>query len=355
MGDNEDLFEGYERDAPGWLKTRVELDQEEHCEPLPDFDPYEYDTEYMNKDEMEQYETEADAYEAAGHMKRQDGVAHAQHKATQMDNTWGPRKKALQGRKSTATGPKGVLTDYEEHKLQMRAKELSKGFQKLRTFKELALGKKHYGAVVQKQEVQRGRRPKTSDTEDEDSSDDISDEELLLAYKTEKLLIANADRPTFGRMRELTYLNFDQEIDGEDPGVYILILFFQDYIPECSLLESILRNLAPFYPYLKFMRARTDKILPSLEDHSLPALLVYKDKKQVWLEVTVTRFLPPVFNDDDVVRLLTEANILQHGTEWKAPTKQEFSAAYRNARSDATPNDAKTEDPEEDSYDSFDD
>ena len=51
-------------------------------------------------------------------------------------------------------------------------------------------------------------------------------------------------------------MNFDQEVDGEDPNVYILVLFYQDYLVECSLLESILRNLAPYYPYLKFMRAR---------------------------------------------------------------------------------------------------
>ena len=53
--------------------------------------------------------------------------------------------------------------------------------------------------------------------------------------------------------------NFDVEIDGEDPDVYIVILIYQDYIPNCVKLLDIFENIAPFYPHLKFMKARNWK------------------------------------------------------------------------------------------------
>jgi len=349
MSDQEG-YEGHDRELDGFMKTRIDLEEEEHCQPLPDYDPYEYDFEIMTAEEMADYEKQAEQYEQAGRQKRGATQAKSQ-------SMWGPRKKAIQGRKTYATGPKGVLTDFEEHKLQEKAKDLTRGFQKLRTYKELGRGKKHYGEMAQQQEepVRKGRRPRTSDDEDEDSSDDFSDEDLLLAFKQEKLLIANADRPTFRKMRELNYLNFDKEVDGEDPNVYILVLFYQDYLVECSLLESILRNLAPYYPYLKFMRARTDQICPDLEDSALPALVVFQDKKQVWREVAVTKFLPPQFGDDDVVKLLNDANVLQQGLEYKVPTKQEFADAYNGAKNASTRHNDSVlgGDPGEDS-DSFD-
>jgi len=277
-----------------FFSPKDEDDRPEHCQAVPDHE------EELKEFLQDLPEREEDLQQAPRHPHLPD--------LPPASCVGEPRPQARRGMKTFRTGPKGVKADFEEFKLQQKAMKLSDMFNDRRRIAHLMAGKKVYDQAANEENTDS----------DNDSLDD--DEDVLQMFRQEqqqKLSIINEDRPTFGTVKHLNYQNFEVEIDGEDSSVYIVVLLYQDYLPLCMKLVNILENLAPYYPYLKFMKARTDHVYPEFDDAGLPSLLVFRSKQQIDTIVQVSRLLPPNFDDDDFIKFLQHKDLLKHGLEYK--------------------------------------
>ena len=77
-------------------------------------------------------------------------------------------------------------------------------------------------------------------------------------------------------------------------------MFWWCSIPDCQLLTSILRTLAPRYPFIKFLSIIGDHCIRNYPDRNLPTLLIYGKgdlKKQIVGIKTVSSEKGIIFED----------------------------------------------------------
>ena len=162
-----------------------------------------------------------------------------------------PRAAAKQGRKTCHTGPKGVLTDFEEAKLKMRARRINEKIkseqQKYLNYGNDSNQTQYKHKIIDlnkikptKKQLRRernlnGNDQKSQDLNDNDDdieSDDLldeeDDEEALLQYKLAKMKIMQENRPRYGDTKELTAWTFDKEVDNAPLNVWVVVHVYQD-------------------------------------------------------------------------------------------------------------------------------
>jgi len=208
------------------------------------------------------------------------------------------RPLARKGMKTHRTGPKGVVADYNEAKLKMRA---------LRIRDKISLGKKICRASFGAAAPLRAAQPEESD---EDSEDYDEHDEVIAKYKRDRIRMAHEELPKFGAVTDLKAKNFLKEIDGEPPCVTIVIHVYQDYLEPCARMNEALDNIAAFFPFVKFMRGRTDHILPDYPDHACPTFIVFKGGQQIHNLVCVLAEIGYPFKDAAVVAYLRQFGVL---------------------------------------------
>ena len=156
-----------------------------------------------------------------------------------------PRAAAKQGRKTCHTGPKGVLTDYEEAKLKMRALRIedkinreNKMYMKLDSDSNTTKHKLTIIDMKQQKPTKKQLRTekmdnKSQEVDDIDSDDlleeeDDLDQEALYQYKLQKMKILQATQARYGDTKEVTAWTFEKEVDGAPLNVWVVIHVYQD-------------------------------------------------------------------------------------------------------------------------------
>jgi len=229
-----------------------------------------------------------------------------------------PRPAARKGLgKSYRTGPKGVMADYNEAKLEVIAHRLEKKLKYKQMVKRMALGQgrplDEVDAIAPKPRPvpERNSQLEDSDGDDDSFSDSDKDEEDIWKKSRENDIKLHMDnQPTFGILKELHTMKFNEEIDGEHPNTTIVIHVYQDYIPRCARMNDTLSRIASTWPHIKFLRGRTDRILPNYPDWGTPSFIVFRDGKQL---LNLTDFNADVgddFTDVDVVRYFRRNGVL---------------------------------------------
>eukprot|EP00483_Globobulimina_turgida_P010830 UN10851 len=187
-----------------------------------------------------------------------------------------PRAAAKQGRKTCHTGPKGVLTDFEEAKLKLRANRhedkirrekknyMNIGNHSNETNSKLIIIDMKKNNKINKKQLRTGNINSTiddSDSEDEDDDkEELEDEEVLLQYKLEKMKILNCNRARYGDTKELTAWTFNEEVENASLNVFVVVHVYQDYLERCARMNYAIAQVAKSYPHIKFLRARSDRL-----------------------------------------------------------------------------------------------
>eukprot|EP00483_Globobulimina_turgida_P012938 UN12962 len=207
-----------------------------------------------------------------------------------------PRAAAKQGKKTYRTGSKGVITDYEEAKLKLRANRLQNkirgenkyymniGNHSNETASKLMIIDLKKNKVTKKQLRKENEKISDSDSDSEEDSefDDLFDEEVLLQYKFEKMKILRENSNRYGDVKELTYLTFDKQVVDAPQNVFVVIHVYQDYLERCVRMNSALSQVAKSYPHIKFLRARSDRLaLDNYPEIGLPTFIIFKNGKQL--------------------------------------------------------------------------
>jgi len=232
-----------------------------------------------------------------------------------------PRAAARQGRKTFNTGPKGVLTDFEEAKLRMRARRIqekidskSKVYMNFDSSEDVSkfqlLNEEDANKNNDNKENKSENKHKKDNEDEEDGS--ASDDEALVLYKLQQLEILEKTKPLFGSCMEVTAWTFEKEVETENSNILIVMHIYQDYIERCSYMNAALSQLAQAYPHVKFLRARSDRIgLDSYPDVGLPTIIIWKGGKQLHNFIAVTNELVNPFTPKHVESWFIEKGILQ--------------------------------------------
>jgi hypothetical protein len=111
-----------------------------------------------------------------------------------------------------------------------------------------------------------------------DELEDDVDEAILDKYRQQRLaqLKAEAVRSRFGEVREITKSDFIDEVNKAGDGVNVVVLLYQDPIPESRLMEQTLRRLAAKKRATKFLRIQATNCIENYPDTHVPTLLLYR-------------------------------------------------------------------------------
>eukprot|EP00483_Globobulimina_turgida_P000643 UN00643 len=235
-----------------------------------------------------------------------------------------PRAAAKQGRKTHRTGSKGVMTDYEEAKLKMRANRLKKkirgenkyymniGSNANETASKLMIIDQKKSKVTKKQLRTEREKTANSDSELDEEFDDLLDEEVLLQYKLEKMKILCENSNRYGNVEEITYLTFDKEVVAAPQNVSVVIHIYQDYLERCVRMNHALQCVAKSYPHVKFLRARSDRLaLDTYPQIGLPTFIIFKNGKQVQNHIAVHHLIGNPPQVKEVEAFLIENKVIQ--------------------------------------------
>merc|ERR1719474_2613165 len=243
-----------------------------------------------------------------------------------------PRMAAKQGRKTCHTGPKGVLTDFEEAKLVMRARRIDEKIDAEKNRMYMKHGNDsdytaHHLQVIDmntnkptakelrtehKSQSNEATESVDSDEEFEEEDEEEIDEELLAQYKQHKLNVMEATRPRFGNTMEVTAWTFEKEVDGAPRNVWVVVHVYQDYMERCARMNYCIAQVAKSYPHIKFLRARSDKLgLDNYPEVGLPTFIVFRNGQQLQNHIAVHTLIGNPFDVKAVEAFLIRNGVIQ--------------------------------------------
>ncbi|XP_005095941.1 phosducin-like protein [Aplysia californica] len=205
----------------------------------------------------------------------------------------------------TNTGPKGVLKDWREFKRLETEKREEQEKDKLSLAKKLTLTCRSH---------LNDEEEKDADAEFLAQLEDLEDE-FLKEYRLkriEEMRHALAEIPKFGKLISLTAHNFLEEVDGENPGVTIIVHIFEQHVPACETMNGCLGCLANEYPTIKFCRLSASDARMSFKfsEEGVPALLVYKNKELIGNFIRLGQEFGDDFYANDIESFLQEHSFL---------------------------------------------
>lgn len=113
-----------------------------------------------------------------------------------------------------------------------------------------------------------------------DELDELEDEEeerILLQMRQQRMaeIRARSEKARFGDVREITAVDYVQEVNKAGDGIMVVLHLYKQGIPLCALLNEYMSRLAGRYPETKFLRAISTTCIPNYPDKNLPTIFVY--------------------------------------------------------------------------------
>jgi len=117
---------------------------------------------------------------------------------------------------------------------------------------------------------------------DLDELDELEDEEeemILLQMRNQRIAEMKAlqEKTKFGDVREITAIDYVQEVNKAGDDVYVVLHLYRQGVPLCNLINEYMSRLAPRFPCTKFLKAISTTCIPNYPDKNLPTLFVYHE------------------------------------------------------------------------------
>merc|ERR1712007_281969 len=84
-------------------------------------------------------------------------------------------------------------------------------------------------------------------------------------------------KSNFGSVREITAVDYVQEVNKAGDGVFVILHLYKQGVPLCALVNEYMNRLAPRFPTTKFIRAISSTCIPNYPDKNLPTIFVYHE------------------------------------------------------------------------------
>eukprot|EP00088_Acartia_fossae_P055263 TRINITY_DN6414_c0_g1_i3.p1 TRINITY_DN6414_c0_g1~~TRINITY_DN6414_c0_g1_i3.p1 ORF type:complete len:237 (-),score=56.97 TRINITY_DN6414_c0_g1_i3:57-767(-) len=130
------------------------------------------------------------------------------------------------------------------------------------------------------QTIKQKTGEKALDEMDLDELDELEDEEeekIMLQMRQQRIaeMKAKMDKAKFGSVREITAVDYVQEVNKAGEGIMVVLHLYKQGIPLCALINEYMTRLAPRFPEVKFLRAISTTCIPNYPDKNLPTIFVY--------------------------------------------------------------------------------
>lgn len=131
-------------------------------------------------------------------------------------------------------------------------------------------------------EVERDARLRTANLDELDEleeDDEFADSKMLDIYRQRRIeeMKKMAVRNRFGEVQEIIKDEWIREVTEGSKASPVVVHLYQDSNVECQLMDEALRNLAPRFRYLKFLRIKFDQAIENWPERNLPTVFVYVD------------------------------------------------------------------------------
>jgi len=83
----------------------------------------------------------------------------------------------------------------------------------------------------------------------------------------------------FGGLRHVTAQDYVKEVTNAPEDIYCFVHLYQDYVPECTVLNRVLEELSNRHREVKFCAIKAHDANSEYPDKALPTLIVYKNKE----------------------------------------------------------------------------
>lgn len=213
----------------------------------------------------------------------------------------------------TNTGPKGVINDWRKYKKLETERREDQENEKLTLAKKLSTTCRSY------MDDEKEKEKDAEFLEQLEKEFDEFEEQFLKDYRQkrlEELRKAVENTPTFGKVKELSKVEFVEAIDSENPLVTVIIHIYEKGMPACDAMNRCLECLALEYPLIKFCRIRASVAQLSINFaiSGIPALLVYKKGELIGNFVHLSDEFGDEFYSTDVESFLVEHGMLPDTT-----------------------------------------
>lgn len=226
-----------------------------------------------------------------------------------------PTPKMRRGRANT--GPKGVIADYNDAKLVMRARRLREKISRERMIQATGIGTDIFSnaqsiTTTSSSASAPSSASAASDLSEEDLDLDEDDLKILQEYESHRLEQIQAAIPHYGKVRELQVGNFIETVDSVPACTWCVVHLYQPYIEACLRMNFSLDALAPLFSYVLFTKIVATDALPNFSDVGCPCLILFKGGKQLHSFVRVTRELGMEFSDRRLANFLASYGVLNN-------------------------------------------
>merc|ERR1719495_2567162 len=121
------------------------------------------------------------------------------------------------------------------------------------------------------------KRMEDMDLDELDELEDEEEEKILLQMRQQRIaeMKARMEKSKFGDVREITAVDYVQEVNKAGDGIMVVLHLYKQGIPLCSLINEYMNRLAPKFPQTKFLRAISTTCIPNYPDKNLPTVFVY--------------------------------------------------------------------------------
>merc|ERR1719187_2581196 len=83
------------------------------------------------------------------------------------------------------------------------------------------------------------------------------------------------EKSKFGYVREITAVDYVQEVNKAGDDVFVVLHLYKQGIPLSALINEYMNRLAPKFPTTKFLKAISTTCIPNYPDKNLPTIFVY--------------------------------------------------------------------------------
>eukprot|EP01083_Nonionella_stella_P054608 144150_1 len=209
------------------------------------------------------------------------------------------------------TGPKGVMADYRQAQLRMRARRMKEKVELDRMIERMCIGTQQYNinpTIAPKVDI---KKTHGSDS-DSDSDFDEDDQEMFEYYREQRLKQIRETMQKFGHLKTLGAKDLPRVMDSIKPNVVMILHLCQDYVEACARMDSCLRIIAEQVTHILFCRIRVTDVLPKFSDVGLPTLVAIKGKPDgsggdiIQNFVKVTDEIGEKFSEADIIAWLNK-------------------------------------------------
>lgn len=161
--------------------------------------------------------------------------------------------------------------------------------------------------------TQDGKKIEDLDLDELDELEDSEDEAVLLEYRQKRIaeLKALSERSKFGYVGEISAQDYVNEVNKAGEGIWVILHLYKQGIPLCALINEHMRNLAPRFPTVKFLKSISTTCIPNYPDRNLPTIFIYFEgelKKQI---VGPLEFRGPNLTRDELEYLLGKVGAIE--------------------------------------------